>query len=147
MMILNLTLALHVAAMTPQSLRPVFDCPEADRAIGRARLLSELPSEIRDDLKIFTNNEITDEDIPLLNTDAPSPAEMNYATARFVQALQFRDRWLVQFEVALFAGVRTVAYVSRQGRPFERSPTHYFGGPACASIRAALEGVTTPGGF
>jgi hypothetical protein len=136
-----------LSAMTapPQAARPVYNCPEAVRATASAYRLSELPEEIRKDLMALTNNEITDEDIPLLNTDAPTEAERNHATVRFAQALRFRDTWLVQFEVALVRGVRTIAYVSIQNRPFQLFRSQTFGGPACASIRAALDGVTTPG--
>lgn len=124
-----------------------LDCPELTRASASAYHLSDLPEEIRLDLMAWTNNEITDEDIPLLNTDSPGQRERNHPTARFVQAFRFEDKWLVQFEVALFSGVRTVTYHNGGSGIFKRSPLHYFGGPACASIRAALEGVVTPGGF
>lgn len=53
----------------------------------------------------------------------------------------------MQFEVAMAGGVRTVTYVRHGDGLYYRSPGYYFNGPACASIRAALEGVTTPGGF
>jgi len=95
----------------------------------------------------WTGNEITDENIPLLRTDAPTEAEKNYATVRFAQALRFRDTWYVQSEVALFAGVRTITYYRTPNGRFERFRSQYFGGPACATIRAALDGVVTPGGF
>ena len=122
-------------------------CPEEARATATADRLAELPREIRDDLMVLTANEITDENVPLLRTDAPTKAEEKHATVRFAQAMRFHNYWLVQFEVALFAGVRTVSYVSTGDGPYHRSPMFYFGGPACASIRAALEGVTAPGGF
>lgn len=123
------------------------DCAEEARAEAAADRLSDLPREIRDDLAILTLDGIRDRDSPLLRTDAPTEPERKDATARFARALRFGDSWLVQFEVALFAGVRTVGYVRRDGGRFERSPKIHFGGPACASIRAALAGVTNPGGF
>lgn len=130
---------------TPQDSRPAYNCPEAARATASAYRLSDLPTEIRADLMALTNNEITDENVPLLDTDAPTAAERSHATVRFAQAFRFRNKWLVQFEVALFSGVRTIAYASTEDGPFHLSPSHTFNGPACASIRAALEGVTTPG--
>jgi hypothetical protein len=144
-MIVQWMTLLPALAATPQASRPVYNCPEAAQATASAYRLSELPEEIRVDLMALTNNEITDENIPLLASDALSEAEKKHATVRFAQALRFRDKWLVQFEVALFFGVRTITYVSTQNGPFRLSPSHSFGGPACASIRAALDGVTTPG--
>ena len=138
---------LWAMAGAPPDPGPRTVCPEEAGATATADRLSELPQEIRDDLMVLTDNEITDENVPLLRTDAPTKAERNHATVRFAQAMRFHNYWLVQYEVALFAGVRTVSYVSTGDGPFHRSPMFYFGGPACASIRAALDGVTTPGGF
>jgi hypothetical protein len=144
-MIVEWMILLSAMAAAPQATRPVYNCPEAVRAAARAYRLSELPDEIRKDLMALTNDEITDENIPLLATDAPSEAERKHATVRFAQALRFHDQWLVQFEVALFSGVRTIAYTKTQNGPFRMSPGHSFGGPACASIRAVLDGVTSQG--
>jgi hypothetical protein len=93
--------------------------------------LSELPEEIRQDLMALTNDEITDEDVPLLATNAPTAAERNHATVRFAQALRFRDLWLIQFEGALFSGVPTIGYVIVEKGRFKLSPRYTFGGPAC----------------
>lgn len=130
---------------------------EAQRACARevgatatAYRLADLPKDIRDDLASRSGlfgAEIADSDSPLLQTDAPTAAERNYPTVRFAQAMFARDRWFVQFEVSLFAGVRTISYSRQPGGGFGFTPAHYFGGPACASIKAALAGVTTPGGF
>lgn len=121
-------------------------CREDARATAVARTASALPQEIRDDLAALTGNDISDAG----SRAAPEPyTRSQHAddTARFVRALRFGPRWYVQIRVPLFEGVRTITYASREGRPFERWPASYFGGPACASIRAALEGVSTPGGF
>jgi hypothetical protein len=115
----------------PQASRPVYNCPEAVRATASAYRLSELPEEIRQDLMALTNDEITDEDVPLLATNAPTAAERNHATVRFAQALRFRDLWLIQFEGALFSGVPTIGYVIVEKGRFKLSPRYTFGGPAC----------------
>jgi hypothetical protein len=135
------------AAAPPQEQRPIFNCPEAARADAAAYRLADLPQEIREDLMKWTGNEITDENIPLLRTDSFTDGGKGYAKVRFAQALRFRDRWFVQSEMALVAGVRTITYYRTPNGRFERFPTQYFGGPACATIRAALDGVVTPGGF
>jgi hypothetical protein len=136
---------LMMTATPPSATRPSFSCSEMGRAAATAYRLSELPAEIRADLMEWTNHQITDANIPLLNTDAPGPLERTYATVRFAQAARFHNYWLVQFEVALFSGVRTVSYSSTENGPFRRSPMIYSQGPACASLRAALEGVGNPG--
>jgi hypothetical protein len=143
-MIVEWMTLLSAMAATPQASRPVYNCPEAVRAAARAYRLSELPDEIRKDLMALTNDKITDENIPLLATDAPSEAERKHATVRFAQALRFHNYWLVQIEVALFAGVRTISFESMGNGPFRFSPGINFQGPACASIRAALDGVSSP---
>jgi hypothetical protein len=122
-------------------------CADEVRAAAIASRLSELPREVRDDLMLLTEGAMADSDSPLLQTDAPTAAERGQGTVRFAQGLLVGGKWFAQFEVSMFAGVRTVAYVRNQDGRFRRSPMHYFGGPACASIRAALDGVTTPGGF
>ncbi len=149
---MSLEWAISLAAIiaAPDVPRPL--CPELAGATTTVQRMSELPAEIREDLLTLTGNEIREANVPLLNTDAPTAMERNHATVRFVQAARFQRFWLVQFEVALFAGVRTVSYI-RAGHgatdrgPYVRFDQHVFAGPACASIRAALEGVTTPGGF
>ena len=130
---------------------------EAQRACARevgatstAYRLAELPREVRDDLasrRDMFGADIADSDAPLLETDAPTARESDHATLRFAQAMLVRDRWFVQFEVSLFAGVRTISYLRQPDGRFSFTPAHYFGGPACASVRAALAGVTTPGGL
>jgi hypothetical protein len=140
-----------IIAMYAESASPT-SCFELAQATAIAHGLSDLPREIRADLLTTTHNEIRDVDVPLLNTDAPTERERSYATLRFVQAARFERFWLVQIEEAMVAGVRTISYIRRdqgprESGPFVRTNWHVFAGPACASIRATLEGVTTPGGF
>lgn len=143
-MVLMLLLAIGPATVETE---PRPSCAEEVRATATAYRLADLPKEIRDDLNILMNNEIGDSDSQLLQTDAPVAAERNFPTARFFQALFVNREWFVQFEVSMFAGVRTIGYVRDGNGGFRRWSSHYFGGPACETIKAALNGVTTPGGF
>lgn len=144
-------LAMGLLAMSAAGgAEPPRSCEGEIGATATAYRLSELPQSIRDDVtsrrEVFGEG-LADSDSPIRRTDAPSPAESEYPMARFVQAMLVRDIWFVQYEVALFSGVRTVSYRRKRDGQFDISPSHYFGGPACASIKAALAGVTTPGGF
>lgn len=125
-------------------------CAQEIGATATAYRLADLPPDIRDDLarrRDMFGADMADSDAPLLQTDAPTAAERGHPTLRFAQAMLVRDRWFVQFEVSLFAGVRTLSYARQPDGRFGFTPVHYFGGPACASIKAALAGVTTPGGL
>ena len=144
--LLLLTLLLATGAAAPDT-GPDRSCAREVRATATAFRLSELPPEIRDDLNLLLHNDIGDRGAPLLGTDAPRPAEQNFPTTRFFQALLVSGEWFVQFEVSMFAGVRTLGYVRGSDGRFRRWPMHDFGGPACETIRAVLRGVTTPGGF
>lgn len=127
--------------------QPQASCPEFARAAATADRLAELPPEIRERLLRLLNNDIGDRGSPLLQTDAPSAAERGYPRTRFVRGLRFRDMWLVQYEVSMMSGVHTLSFVFGDGGRFHLSRRHFFGGPACESVRAALNGVTTPGGL
>jgi hypothetical protein len=151
---MNLTwIALAIAfTMPPSSVTPPSRCPEVARARQVARRMSELPADIREDLLTAARGEIRDVDVSLLNTDAPTERERSYATLRFARAVRFERFWLVQIEVAMVSGVTTLSYFrTGQGTPrggtWVRTNEHNFRGPACASIRAALEGVTIHGGL
>ena len=113
--------------------------------------LADLPADVRAGLSRLGASphwtRIADSDEPLLQTDAPSAAEREYPRARFAQAVRVRDRWFVQFEATQEGGVRTVGFERRLDGRFSLSRLYTFGGPACASIKAALAGVWTPGGF
>lgn len=120
-------------------------------ATETAYRLSELPQDIRDDLAkrtLIFGDEIADSDGPLLQTDAPTAAERDYPTLRFAQALRVRDRWFVQFERSMFAGVVTVSYNRHHPEgPFNLYPGHFLAGPSCVSIKAALAGVRSASPF
>lgn len=126
---------------------PEHSCAREVGATLAAYRLSDLPTAIRADLNLIARSQIGDRGSPLLETDAPTREQANLPTSRFYQALQVNGEWFVQLEVAMFAGVRTIGYVPDENGGFRRYPLHYFGGPACKSIKAALRGVTTPGGF
>ena len=149
---MNPALAMMLSAMAAPSAATDAQraCAREVGATAAAYRLPELPQEIREELHRRSDvfgAEMADKDAPLLQTDAPTAAERDHATIRFAQAMLVRDRWFVQFEVSLFAGVRTLSFLRRPDGRFSLTPTHYFGGPACASIKAALAGVTTPGGL
>lgn len=145
-----LAMMLLAAGTVPVGTEAQRACAREVGASSTAYRLAELPPAIRDDLAsrwdIF-GADLADSDAPLLQTDAPTAEERHYPTLRFAQAMLVRDRWFVQFEVSSFAGVRTISYVREAGGHFSLTPIHHFGGPACASIQAALAGVTTPGGL
>lgn len=108
--------------------------------------LSGLPETIRDDLTILVQAPMGARGGPLLQTDAPTAAERDDPLTRFYRAALVNGRWLVQFEVSLFSGVRTIVYTAGGDGRFHRDPWRYFGGPACESLNAALNGVTSPPG-
>ena len=140
-----LILVLQVGATTAQA-APLQSCAKEVQASAVVERLSELPPDIRDDL-IYRFRGMGDRGSPLLQTDAPSAVEMTYPTSRFAQALLIKNVWFVQFEVAMFSGVRTMGYLRGTDGRFTRSPSRYFGGPACETLKAAIAGVYTPGGF
>lgn len=129
----------------------IENCAEVAAASAAAYRLADLPEDVRDRLAYLEQNlirtGIADGDAPLLQTDAPSLAERTHPTIRFKQAVLIGDIWFVQLEVSMTAGVRTISFHRRHDGRFDVSHDHYFSGPACASIRAALDGVRTPGGF
>ena len=122
-------------------------CADEIGAASVAIELADLPQDIREHLNSLDPKGMGERDSQLLKTDAPAGAERHHLQTRFVQAFLVKDEWFVQFEVAMFSGVRTVGYVRDSGGRFRPWPPHYFGGPPCASVKAARQGVTTPGGF
>jgi hypothetical protein len=140
--------ALAIVSMTVPVLSPAQQaCAREVGASSIAVTLSDLPSDIRDEmsrLKPLLGEQLADSDARLLETDAPSLADGGRVNVKFAQAMLVRDMWFVQFEVAMFAGVRTITFRREQHGQFAFVPWQYFGGPACASIKAALAGVTTP---
>jgi hypothetical protein len=126
-------------------------CLREISATSTVNRLSDLPQDVRSSLSYFEENilkgRIADSGSPLMQTDAPSAIESGYPRARFSQAVLIRDRWFVQFQVSLWSGVRTVSFTRSSDGRYGLSPGHYFGGPACESLKAAVAGVSTPGGF
>lgn len=131
------------AAIAASAPRPICADILATAVVKR---LSDLPREIRDDLHL-NYKDMGEPGSPLLQTDAPTAAEVHYPTSRFVQGVLIKDVWYVQFEVSMFSGVRTIGYVRIDDGRFLRSPSHYYGGPSCETLKAAINGVYTPGGF
>jgi hypothetical protein len=144
-----------LAALIFASAPPTFEaearaCAVELGASETAYRLSELPDDIRQDLQrtdIFHGKRLAESDSPILWTDAPSVKERGYAITRFSHAMRVRDRWIIQFQVSLFANVRTIGYRRRPEGGFELEPGIHLAGPVCPSIKAALEGVSNPVGF
>ena len=125
-------------------------CARDVHATATAYRLADLPQQIRDEMAAYPEvfgGGLADSDAPLLQTDAPAAEERDYPTVRFAQAMLVGDKWFVQFEVSLYTGVRTVSFHRHRDGHFRLRPDHFFGGPACASIRAALDGVTAASVF
>jgi hypothetical protein len=119
------------------------------RKIGALKIASSLdmiPKEVRGDLDHrieAQGSTIAEHDTPLLQTDAPGDAERGFAQVRFAQALLVNEKWFVQLQISQFPGVRTFTYGQRPNGKFVYLPGYHFGGPACASIEAALSGVNS----
>lgn len=141
----GIILAVLLQAGASTTVEQQLSCAAEVGATSTATRVADLPAEIRADLIRIIGDEIADRDSPLLDTDAPSAEERSYPTARFVQALLVGEEWFVQIEVAMMSGVRTFGYVRDGNSGFRRRYSHYLGGPACASIKAALAGVRNPG--
>lgn len=125
-------------------------CAKEVGATATAHRLADLPPSVRDHLisRVKTlGGKLADSDAPLLETDAPSENERGYAHERFEQGMLVADTWFVQVKQGMSAGVLTSSYRRQQDGTFAFLPTHNFRGPACASIKAALSGVTTPQGL
>ena len=125
-------------------------CAKTLGATAIVHRLADLPPSVRDDLlsriKAIGGN-LADSDVPILQTDAPGPKETSYAHERFEQAVLVGDIWFVQLRIAMTPGVNTLAYRRERDGKLTYLPNHNFGGPACASIKAALSGVTTVDGL
>lgn len=137
-------LLLQAGAATAQAAMPQ-SCATEVNATSVVEHLSELHPDIRNDL-LFRFKDMGDRGSPLLQTDAPSVIESKYPTSRFAQAVLLRNVWFVQFEVAM-TGMLTIGYVQGSDGRFTRAPSHYYGGPPCETLKAAFNGVVTPGGF
>jgi hypothetical protein len=142
---LMLIMLLQVGAASAQA-APQRSCAEEVGAIAVANRLSKLPQDIRADLMQMDKN-MGDPGSPLLQTDAPSVAQSKYPTSRFFQALLINKIWFVQVEIAMTSGIRTMGYYRDSDGRFQRSRSHYYGGPACETLKAAANGVYNPGLF
>lgn len=142
MLTISLVLLLQANAATAQGAQPA--CPDLPATVVVDRL-SNLPSDIREDLTSIYKD-MGDRDSPLLQTDAPTEAEREYPRSRFFQAVLIKNEWLVQYELTS-GGRRTLGYIRGSNGRFQRFASHYFGGPFCETLTAALSGVSTPGGL
>lgn len=121
-------------------------CPDVREATTIVLRIEDLPPDVRTDLESFATS-LGPRDAEILRTDAPTPREAKLPQARFVHGVLAKDRWFVSYEHGQ-SGYTTIGYAKADdsGR-YQRWPGYYFGGPPCRSIRAAMDGVTTPGGF
>jgi hypothetical protein len=140
--------ALFIAAAVLLMAQPAYGASTSScvgiPATSTVQHLSGLAPNIRADL-LGTFKDMGDRGSHLLQTDAPRGAEQHYPTTRFVQAVLIKNVWYVQFEVSMFGGVRTLGYDRGSDGRFYRSRSHYYGGPMCETLRAALSGVYNPG--
>ena len=141
-MVNQLIMALLASAATAHPTRRAT-CPDI-RATMVVERLSGLPEDIRDNL-LTAYRGIGDRGSELLATDAPSTAEMKYPTKRCFQAVLIKDVWYVQIEVAMTSGVRTIGFNGGTDGHFRFAPSVYYGGPACETPKAAINGVYNPG--
>ena len=84
-------------------------CAREVNATATAYRLSELPPAIRSNLATLIEDEIADSGSVILQTDAPSDADLRLPRARFLQALFVQHTWYVSFEVSM-TGAYTVGY-------------------------------------
>ena len=134
---------LQISAATAEA-APQSTCPDLP-ATAVVERLSDLPPAIREDLT-SVYKDMGERESPLLQTDAPTAAEESYPTSRFFQAILIKNEWYVQYELT-YGGRRTLSYIRGTNGQFQRFPGHYFGGPFCEVLKAALHGVVTPGGL
>jgi hypothetical protein len=137
-----------IMASTPAPDEAPQTCARTLGATAFTTKLSGVPQAIREDLVrriAAQGSAVADSDVPLLQTDAPGERERGYARVRFAQAMHIGDRWFVQLQITLMSGVRTYVYARHSDGSFDFSPGQQFGGPGCASIKAALAGVDTFG--
>ena len=107
--------------------------------------LADLPPDVRRDIT-SVYKDMGDRGSVILQTDAPSPSELKLPTSRFYQAVLIKNEWFVQYERS-HGGPTTLSYIRGTDGRFQRFPGHYFGGPYCEVLKAAVNGVVTPGGL
>jgi len=139
----NLTLVMALLAASPSNAQSLPDCPGIE-VISVVDRFAELPGDIQDDLRANFDR-MAKAGEPLLETDAPTAAEMTYPTSRFVRAVLIKNVWYVQMEISMTEGVRTIGYIRGSQGHLERSAMHYLGGPACETLKALTSRVYNPG--
>jgi hypothetical protein len=126
-------------------------CAKEVGAQDAAYRLADLPPDIRKDLaspNMYLKTAVADHDAPLLQTDAPTAAQVHYPTVRFAQAMLVRDEWFVQVQVSMTTGVLTIPYQrSRDDGRYHFVGWHVLRGPSCETIKAVLAGVSNPLGL
>ena len=144
-MMIGMAIALAAGGATTPARDTKPPCAKDVKASAVAQRLSDLPEDITRDLLAWIKG-LGDRETPLLQTDAPSAVARTFATGRFAQAMMLGRIWFVQIEVSETSGVRTIGYVwSNDDRKYHRSPMHSFGGPMCATLKAAEAGVISYG--
>lgn len=141
--------ALSTAGIYPAPTGAEPNCAREVNAIAFADRIAKLPESIRTDLdeRVGATSKLGDRGAPLLRTDAPGQPQSEEVPVRFVQPLQIGDQWFVQIEVAMMSGVTTIGYSLPPDGLFTFEPGQVFRGPPCASIMAALAGVTVARGL
>ncbi|MBJ6123278.1 hypothetical protein [Sphingomonas mollis] len=125
-------------------------CAKAVGATATAMNLAELPSTIREELigrVQSSGGKLADSNAKLIETDAPTKVDLLYARERFEGAMLVGDRWYAQVKQGQFYGVLTYAFFLDSSGSFHFRPDANFRGPPCASIQAALAGVTSAQGL
>lgn len=118
-----------------------MSCPEDVRANAFATDIEELPREIYDDLMRITSNVIGSRENAAQQRDE---IQINEPHLRYYRGIRFNNVWYIQYEQKATRGVQTVGYIFHPDGFYYRSPLLRFGGPACETIRAALNGVVSP---
>jgi len=140
---MTIMLVAAVLSNAPSDAQVMPACPGIS-IVSSVDQFSRLPKDIQDDL-LANFDHMAKGGEPLLATDAPSSAEMNYPTSRFVHAVLIKNVWYVQMEIAMTEGVRTIGYHLGSTGHLERSASQYLGGPACETLRALTNRVYNPG--
>jgi hypothetical protein len=121
-------------------------CAREVNATQTAYRLSELPPAIRSDLALFFKDAMADSGSVILQTDAPTEADMGLPTVRFLQALFVRHTWYVSFEISMTrpytVGYNHVGDGSGEMR-LQRDRSISFIGPPCEAIKAGIRDLRT----
>ncbi len=132
------------------SAQPVTEKPCDGRfeVTQQAYRFADLPQEIYNDLHIYSEGKLGDPDDPLLQTDAPSKEEQNYATLRLKQAWLVNETWYVSLQMSLTVGLSsniTFGFREYGNDRYEMRHGLAYKGPICEVIDASLKGVLSGG--